>query len=174
MRCARRTMYSLMYAVVLSMSPVGWNESYARYMTWDDTEPQDLGMLHAEITGDLASLKRYHEEIQGQFRLTNLEDAYIACVGCEKLAAVPPESPVKLHYFYMRVHSDRPTFFEHAKATVNAVAGLSVTVTLNADLTLLAVNSCPAMPAGCVGAPWCLSTDSCDKRAGAPCQRCVP
>jgi len=52
-------------------------------MTWDDTPPVSPVMLHAVVQGPPAALARFHAEMQALFRVTNLEDAYIACLGCD-------------------------------------------------------------------------------------------
>jgi hypothetical protein len=141
-------------------------------MTWDDTDPGATPTFHhASITGDPAAVKQFYVEMQGQMRITNLEDAWMACPLCSLYAS--GGAPGNLDFYY--VHGDRPKYFNAARDKVVA-AGMTVILVLDDNLIGMSAGGCPASPpapAGCVPAPTCSATFYCDRYQGMPCQRCA-
>ena len=166
-----RLAWHVLQILAVALVVAGCASPHSR-MTWDDTPPVSPVMLHAAVAGPPAALARFHAEMQALFRVTNLEDAYVACLGCDQLAN---GSATQLDYYYVQSHADRPSFFKQAQTNA-AAQGQTVTVTFDANTLRLGSASCPppgpTTPPGCVPAPYCVATSQCDRYSGPPCQVC--
>ena len=163
-RCARHVMFGL----VLTLLAAGCAHTH---MKWDDRYPVGPVMLHAIVDGDAAALQVFHAQMQQLFGISNLEDAYIACLGCAELDKTPP---ARLDYYYVQAHADRPGLFQQARLNTQAL-GRQVSVSFDADTRKLGTGACPTgsgYPTNCVPAPYCTLTAQCDRYQGPPCQVC--
>jgi hypothetical protein len=135
--------------------------------------PKDMSTYRAVVsrgTGDVKLLQSFHLFLQDSFRVSDLEDQAIGCIGCPQLTGNAP--PTELQYFFFQWHRDnRPCLIEGWVEVQERSPDPQFT--LKFDTTPPPSPACSTQPQPCYTNPVCISTGGCDRNLGQiGCQKC--
>ena len=151
---------------LVNPAPVGmdWDYTY-----WSVVQTVAEGGVTPDPAANLERLKAYYKALQEVAGLTNLEDQYIGCYGCDRLMSttVPPS---QLKFIFYRVHLDNMHAFTRAMKRVqaSALADRNFVLIYNTDPA-----PSPACPTSCKPKIVCVKYSGCDGNGATPlCDPC--